>query len=56
MSASEMKDFMATQISWIEVAKWYEGERLGKDPGEDFVNQWVKTNGAAFRKWWNENH
>lgn len=56
MSQQEMKKFMETQVSWIEVAKWYEGEKLGRDPGEEFVAKWVKENGAKFRQWWNENH
>lgn len=56
MSQQEMKKFMETQVSWIEVAKWYEGEKLGRDPGEEFVAKWVKEHGAEFRKWWNENH
>ena len=56
MSRSEMLEFMNTQVRWIEVARWYEGERLGKDPGPDFDRKWVAENGAAFRKWWNDNH
>lgn len=56
MTPSEMKNFMETQISWIDVAKYYEGIRIGRDPGEDFVREWVKKHGAEFRAWWNENH
>ena len=56
MTAQEMKDFMLTQIEWINVAKYYEGQRLHCDPGEAFVKWWIKQNGSKFRKWWNENH
>lgn len=56
MEKEEFKKFMATQVSWIEVARWYEGMKLGRDPGPDFDRQWVKENGAAFRKWWEEHH
>lgn len=56
MNPAEMKEFMKTQISWIDVAKWYEGERIGKDPGDAFVMDWIRKHGAEFRQWWNENH
>lgn len=56
MDANEMKEFMATQVHWLEVAKWYEGERLGHEPGEDFALQWVKEHGQEFRTWWESSH
>ena len=56
MNREEMLEFMSTQVTWIQVARWYEGEKLGCDPGPNFDRQWVKENGASFRKWWEANH
>lgn len=53
---SSFAEFMKAQVHEIEVAKWLEGERLGCDPGEDFVSWWVKTYAKAFRQYWEESH
>ena len=37
MDQEEFKEFMAAQTDAIEVAKWLLGEKLGYDPGEEFV-------------------
>ena len=52
MSEEEFKDFMAAQTDAIEVAKWLLGEKLGYDPGPEFVVKWVKENADDFRKNW----
>lgn len=52
MNQEEFKEFMAAQTDAIQVAKWLLGEKLGKDPGQEFVIQWIKENGKDFRDNW----
>ena len=48
MDQEEFKEFMAAQTDAIEVAKWLLGEKLGYDPGEEFVKKWILENGHSF--------
>lgn len=52
MNQEEFKEFMAAQTEAIEVAKWLIGEKLGRDPGQEFVMQWIKEHGQEFRDNW----
>ena len=52
MSDEEFKEFMAAQTDAIEVAKWLWGEKIGRDPGDEFVIMWIKENGQEFRDTW----
>lgn len=45
----EEKEFMRKQIAEIELAKYYEGIRIGRDPGEEFVRKWILENAEAYR-------
>jgi hypothetical protein len=44
------KEFMQKQIHEIELAKYYEGIRIGRDPGDEFVRKWIKDNAEAYRE------
>jgi hypothetical protein len=44
------KEFMQKQIAEIEREKWLEGERIGRDPGEEFVREWIKKHAEEFRE------
>ena len=44
------KEFMKKQIEEIEREKWLEGERIGRDPGEEFVREWIKKHAEEFRE------
>ena len=44
--------FLATEIHRIEVDKWYEGERISADPGENYCIRWVDKNAKWFRDAW----
>jgi hypothetical protein len=53
MNQNTMNEYITEQIHIIDEAKWLEGCRTNKDPGNEFVAQWVQTNAAEFRKIWN---
>ena len=52
MNQEAFKEFMAAQTDVIEVAKWLLGEKLRRDPGQEFVMQWIKEHGQEFRDNW----
>ena len=41
--------FLAKQKEEIEKAKWFEGIRIGRDPGNGFVLEWIKKYAASAR-------
>jgi hypothetical protein len=52
MTDEEFKEFMQAQKEAIEVAKWLLGEKIGRDPGQEFVVQWIRENAEEFRNNW----
>ncbi len=44
--------FMLAQKRKIEIEKWFEGQRLNKDPGALYVLAWIKKYAGGFRKDW----
>lgn len=53
---SDFEEYMQAQIHEIELAKWYEGERIGEDPGAEFIRDWINKNSQSFRNNWNKEH
>lgn len=57
MDNKEFSEYMKAQVDAFNLAKWYEGERIGRDPGDEFIRQLLKNGSAeAFRESWEENH
>lgn len=52
MTSEQFQQYMKDQIHTIEESKWYEGERIGRDPGHQYVMDWIKTNSIKYRKEW----
>ncbi len=52
MTSEQFQQYMHDQIKSIEVDKWVEGERIGCDPGQQFILDWIKTNSIKYRKEW----
>jgi hypothetical protein len=52
MQQLEMNEYMQMQIDVIDEAKWLEGCRTNKDPGNSFIVEWVSENADSFRKKW----
>jgi len=36
------------EIHRIELEKWIEGEKLHRDPGNDYIFQWIEKHGSEF--------
>jgi hypothetical protein len=45
---SEFIKKQTSEIRRIEIEKWKEGERINRDPGKEFVLNWIKTYGEEF--------
>jgi len=41
-----------SELYWINHDKWLYGETIQKDPGEQYVLDWVRDNASEFRKKW----
>lgn len=52
MTPEEHREFMLAQKEAIEVAKWLLGEKIGRDPGDEYILQWIKENAEEFRRNW----
>lgn len=42
------------QIKKIDIDKWNEGCRIKKDPGQEYVIEWIDSHAASFRDAWNQ--
>ena len=49
-----INNFVKAEVQAIQIAKWLEGERLNKDPGDDFIPQWIQKHAKEFRQKWKE--
>lgn len=55
MNDEEMKrykQFLKDQIDFMEKEKWYEGEKIKNDPGQEFLRKWIEHSASEFRKEW----
>ena len=48
------KRFIEAQKHRIEFEKWIEGERQNRDPGDEYILDWILKNAPDFRKQWEE--
>jgi hypothetical protein len=50
MKQEKLAKFLDKQRKKIDEAKWVEGTRINRDPGQAFVLDWIKDNAKKFRK------
>ena len=48
------RNYLQVQMNLIDIDKWNEGMRLHKDPGEEFVREWVEKHAKEFHIKWNK--
>jgi len=46
--------FIEIEMKKIDLDKYFQGIKIHKDPGQDYVMQWIDNNSANFRKKWEE--
>jgi hypothetical protein len=49
-----MQKYILVQKRKIEIEKWCEGCRIKRDPGKEFVLNWIFENAAWFRNAWDK--
>ena len=47
-----MPRFNYVQLKMIEIDKWIKGEQIQRDPGKDFILNWINTNASQARFSW----
>ena len=50
----EFQAFLTSEKIRIDREKWFTGERIKNDPGQEFIFNWIKQNSQQFRNDWNE--
>jgi hypothetical protein len=45
--------FIESEKTKIDIDKWNRGVSLGKDPGDNYVLDWINLNASWFRTSWN---
>ena len=53
MDEHAFKKFIDTEAKIIQLSKWLAGEKLGRDPGEAYVADWIKKHAEELRAAWN---
>ena len=53
METENRARFLHVQVKRIEVDKWCEGCGIERDPGKDYVMNWIKNYAGMFRLAWN---
>ncbi|MDO8640881.1 MAG: hypothetical protein Q7R33_05005 [Nitrosarchaeum sp.] len=48
----DYEKFIKAQIKAIDESKWYEGERINSDPGQQYIQNWIKKNAKQFKIAW----
>ncbi len=52
MESQRSACFMQAQIKRIEIDKWCEGCSTKRDPGKEFIFNWIKNYAREFRYKW----
>ena len=47
-------EYMLSQVHAIDEAKWLEGCKIGRDPGDNFILDWISKNAEGFRTNWKQ--
>ena len=50
MNKTTLSKYLNKEKEEIDKAKWCEGEKIGKDPGQEFVKEWIDKCAKKFRK------
>ena len=56
MTNDKFTEYMRDQVKQIELDKWLEGERICRDPGQQYVREWIKNKSLLFRTQWESLH
>jgi hypothetical protein len=49
---SMFMQFIESERIKIDIDKWKKGEEIKKDPGQEYIIEWIEKNAAWFRDAW----
>jgi len=41
---------MRIQRQKLDIDKWFEGQRISRDPGTEYILEWIEQNATLYRK------
>jgi hypothetical protein len=50
----EFRKFIDTETKIIEISKWLAGEKLKRDPGDEYISKWIDDHAEELRDAWNK--
>ena len=50
----ELEKFIKAEIHKIDIDKWIFGEQIKRDPGREYILEWIDKNAPNFRQSWNK--
>jgi len=48
------RKFINTEARIIEISKWLAGEKMGRDPGQEYIAKWIEDHAAELRAAWDK--
>jgi len=54
MENDEIKKSLYIQMKTIDQSKWFQGENIKQDPGQEFIINWIKNNAEEWRNKYNK--
>ena len=52
VSEEVLNKFLKAEKRFIEKSKYYRGEKIKKDPGDEYIIEWISKNADKFRRVW----
>jgi hypothetical protein len=53
MKNHDFLKFINTETKIIEISKWIAGEKMGCDPGQPYISDWIEKHSMELRAAWN---
>ena len=44
--------YLKSEMKKIDEDKWYEGERIRRDPGQEYIIDWINRNAKEWKEKW----
>jgi hypothetical protein len=51
---NDFKKFIDTETKIIEISKWLAGEKVGHDPGQEYIKKWINGHAEELRAAWDK--
>ena len=52
----DMKQICKNQVKEAQTHRWHKGERIGRDPGDDAIKEWIQLYAKDYRDKYNQTY